>query len=173
MITSLMQLNATKIKLDDIRAEVCRQVSTLCQCEFAVQHISSGEFRCFTDSEEVTYRAEIYGTTSTTSSEVLVYLEEWIHSREATIVVESVRLELDSSCLPVGIGSLTDPECGSGGSEPDDNGSDSTTLPALIGGVVTVVVLATTAVVIAIACLLARNRRQSAAFSVHGKGGGK
>ncbi len=134
----------------------------LCGCGFTPQHITVGEFQCFASSTEATYRARISGTSTNSSSDILAYLEEWIRSGAASLLVQRFRRFLDSSCLPVAIGSFADPECE--GSPSDKKGSNNTT--AIIGGVVAVVVVIALTLIIVSSCLVVRSRRR-ATFSLH------
>ncbi len=151
-------------KLEDIHDELRNQISSLCSCEFTPQHITTGELQCFTSSNEVTYRTRLSGTTSVTSSEILGYLEEWVMSGTASILVQGFRLNLDSSCVPVAIDSLADPECETEGPQSDASGSDNTS--AIVGGVIAGVVIITVALIIVTIYLLVRRTRR-AKFSIH------
>lgn len=114
-----------------------------------------GEFKCFTSSIEVTYRASINGNSSTSSSEILRYLEEWISSGTASILVQGLRLDLDSSCLPIVIDSFSDPECME--EESNETGSDNTI--TIVGGVGGILAVAT---IVTIVFLLVRKKRKHA-----------
>ncbi len=153
------------MKLGEIHDELLAQVNQLCGCGLTPQHITAGELQCFSSSTEVTYRATISGTTTASSSDILAYLDKWIRSGAASVLVQGFRFLLDSSCLPVAIGSFTDPECGSEGTPSDAEGSDSTA--AIIGGVVAGVVVVTCALtlIIVIGCVAVRSRRR-ATFSL-------
>ncbi len=163
--TFSLQTSETEEKLDDIRDELQAQLNNLCGCGLTPQHITAGELQCFTSSTEVTYRAKINGTATNSSSGILAYLEVWIHSGTASLLVQGFRFFLDSSCLPVVIGSFSDPECESEGSPSDAKGSEDNTT-AIVGGVVAVVVIIALTLIIVIGCLVVRSRRR-AKFSVH------
>ncbi len=169
LVANLSPSQMTEVyrKLEDIHDELQKQISALCACEFTPQHITTGELQCFTSSDEVTYRTRLSGTASVTSSEILSYLEEWITSGNASILVQGFRLNLDSSCLPVAIEALSDPECGiQESSQTDKTGSDNTTL--IFVGTAGTLVLVLVILSLVIIFLLAKNRRR-AAFLNHKK----
>ncbi len=152
----------TQEKIDDIQDELQNQINSLCTCGFTPQHITTGELQCFTSSDEVTYRTRLSGTTSVNSSEILGYLEEWVTSGTASILVLGFRLNLDSSCLPVAIDSLADPEC-IGTGESDESSDNTIATLGAVGGGIALVLTAAVLLIIVIACLLMRRRRH---FSV-------
>ncbi len=140
----------------DIMESLQAAIEELCHCGFTMQHLMAGEFRCLSQLEEVTYRARLSGTTSTSSSDIIALIEEWVVSGEANVLVLSVRMSLDSTCRPVAIESFAVQECGEDDNQPSSDGSDNTV--AVVGGVVAVVVvLAVVALVIAV--LVLRRRR--------------
>ncbi len=98
-------------KLQDIQERLPDKIEELCDCGFTSQHITSGEFQCLSQPEDVTYRAGLSGTTSKSSSEIFARIEEWVTSGGASLVVQGVRMSLDSSCRPVTIESFVAQEC--------------------------------------------------------------
>ncbi len=170
IITFSLQTTETEVKLGNIHDELQAQVNLLCGCGLTPPHITAGELQCLSSSTEVNYRARISGTTTASSSDILAYLDKWIRSGTASLLLQGVRFFLDSSCLPVELGSLTDPECGSEGSPSDAEGSDSTaaegsdSTAAIIGGVVAVVVVVACALTLIVAMVVSSRRR--ATFSL-------
>ncbi len=168
------------------------KIEEFCSCGFtASQLLASAEFlQCLSEPDEITYRARLSGTASYTSAGIVADIEEWVSSGEATIVVQALRLSLDSSCQPVGIDSFEDPECeadlpvpvqtpgpatevpvteipiaNATGTGPLDSGSDSSAGVTLIGGIAMVVVVLivaiTVAVIVIIVLVLLTRRRRS------------
>ncbi len=132
--------------MEDVRKGLQEAVNERCECAFTVQHITLGEFQCLANADEVTYCAKINGTTIAASSMILAFAEEWVTSSLATLVIQGVRLNIDSTCKPVAINSFTDPECDSTiATELTEEESNSTTL--IVGGVAAVVLLSLIAVV--------------------------
>ncbi len=120
----------------------------------------AGEFQCLSQFEEVTYRARLSGTTSTSSSDIIALIEEWVVSGDASVLVLLVRMSLDNTCRPVAIESFDAHECGGGDPPPATDESGNTA--AIVGGVVAVVVvliIAIAVVVLVIAVLVLRRRR--------------
>ena len=113
---------------------VQENTESICQCGFSLQHISGSAFECFSNPDEVTFRARLQGTAQASSSQLVNYIEQW-STRGVTIAVQGLRLRVDSSCSVV-ISSFSDPECETERQHPT---SDSN-LPAIIGGAVAGVV---------------------------------
>lgn len=161
--------------MEDIRDQLELRIEGECECGFtAPQHLTSGEFQCLSQRDEVTYRASLRGTNTTSSAEIVADLERWVVSGRATVVIQGLRFSLDGSCRPVGIEAFDDPECEEGpvvtptntmiiepsGEQSSDGGSDITT--GFIGGIaaVTVALVVVTAVsVTVIAVLVLRYKR--------------
>lgn len=80
-------------------------------------------------------------------------IEQWIATGMATIVIQGVRPQLDSTCLPVAITSFADPEC-----IHESGYSEDETIPVTVDGVITATVLSVTAVVVLCIWLVLRRR---------------
>lgn len=147
----------------------------MCECGFtAPQHLTSGEFQCLSQRDEVTYRASLRGTNTTSSAVIVADLERWVVSGQATIVIQGLRFSLDRSCRPVGIEAFDDPECEEGpvetptntmiiepiGEQSSDGGSDIT---GFIGGIAAVIValVVVTAVSVTVIAVLVLRYKQS------------
>ncbi len=167
-------------KLQDIQERLLDKIEELCDCGFTSQHyITSGEFQCLSQPEEVTYRARLSGTASASSSDIIDAIKEWVTSGQASLVVQGVRRSLDSTCQPITVESFDDRECDNEGIPPTetptaadetvgtgspDVQSDNTIaiVGATVGGVISVaVVIAITVLVIAILVLLLLKRRHA------------
>lgn len=116
-------------KLADVTTTVQENTQNLCQCGFSLQHISDSAFECFSNPDEVTFRARLHETTQASTSQLMNYLQQWIMGN-VTIVVRGLRLQIDSTCS-ITISSFSDPECESKQQPPSDY-----TFPAVIGGAV-------------------------------------
>ncbi len=82
----------------------------LCGCGFSTSLLSEEFIDCFDDSpDHVTYRAVVTGTESMSVVEIASLIEEWV-SEGGSIIVQSTRLGLTSSC-PVVIADRDSPEC--------------------------------------------------------------
>ncbi len=67
-------------------------------------------FRCFTESEDaVTYRAEVSGTVSTSPSQIVNYIEDWL-TDGGLVTFDFITISIDGSCQTL-LQSFTDPEC--------------------------------------------------------------
>ncbi len=147
-------------KLEDIRNQLQDKADGLCSCGLTPQHITLEEFRCFSSSDKVTYRARLRGTASATSTEILGYLEDWIASGTASVVVQRVRLDIDSSCSPVVINTFDAPEC-TGGETSSSDKADNSSVTAVIGGVFTLLLIIAITVIVIVVCLVLRRRRRA------------
>ena len=78
---------------------------------------------------------------------------EWIESGEASILIQGFRLKLDSTCVPVAISTINDPDCESGGSL----GKTSDNTAAIVGRSLAAIVL-TLSITVVLAIVL-RSRR--------------
>ncbi len=154
-------------KLEDIRNQLQDKADVLCSCGLTRQHITLEEFRCFSSSDEVTYRARLRGTASATSTEILGYLEDWITSGTASVVVQRVRLDIDSSCSPFVINSFADPECTSG--ETSSEKADNSSVTAVIGGVFALLLIIAIIVIVIVVCLVLRHRRRASKSTHRGQ----
>ncbi len=144
----------------DVMESLHESIEELCHCGFTLLHLMAGEFRCLSHLEEVTYRARLSGTTSTSSSDIIALIEEWVVSGDASVLVLLVRMSLDSTCRPVAIEWFDAHECGEGDPPPASDKSDNSA--AVVGGVVAVVVvliIAIAVVALVIAVLVLRRRR--------------
>lgn len=117
-------------------------------------------FRCFPASPQaVTYRATIHGTSSTNSSQLISYIEQWT-ATGANIIIQRILLEVDGSCT-VAVVSLTDEEC-----QPRNtnlaklSNNRGSSIGSIIGGVIVVmIVLIILTVVIILAISYARKHQ--------------
>ena len=136
-----MQNEDAALKRNDLKESIEENVNQRCDCNFIQDNIVESGFQCFDSNlQAVTFRAALRGLSGVTSAELLAYTEDWVYS-EATISVQSVRLEVDSDC-PVTISSFSDSECGRSTPEP------SSSLSA--GGVAGLTIAAVLVVVIAL-----------------------
>ena len=107
---------------------VQESAENICQCGFSLQHISDSAFECFSNPDEVTFRARLQGTAQASSTKLVNYIEQW-STTDVTIGVQGLRLRVDSSCS-IAISSFSDPECETERQQPTSDSS----LPAILGG---------------------------------------
>ncbi len=158
----------TVAKASDIANKLSQGVEELCGCGFSISYLSEEFVDCFDDSpDHVTYRAVLMGTENVSVVNITSLISEWV-SEGGSIIVQSTRLELTSSC-PVVIADRDSPEC-----PQDITNRPLTTSPttsptphstvvnigAVIGGVVAgVLAIAVIVLVIVVILLLLRVRR--------------
>ena len=140
-------------KLTDVTTTVQENTQNLCQCGFSLQHISDGAFECFSNPDEVTFRARLHGTGQASSSQLMSYMKQWIMG-DVTLLVQGLNLRVDSTCS-IAISSFSDPECESEQQQQPPSGS---TFPAVIGGAVAGVV-ALIVIVVAVGMVMAVIKR--------------
>ena len=71
-------------------------------------YITAAHLSC--DNQEIIYRARLSSTPVTTDTDLVDFLQEWVSSGSASVIVEQITLELDAMC-PVKISSFNDPIC--------------------------------------------------------------
>ena len=152
-------------KKEDLLNSITSAVDEICQCGFSGKSFhnvdTTAAFQCFDDSPTaVTFRGEIGSTMAATSSQVISYMEQWV-ATNPTIVIQSSRLSVDSSCN-VKIDSFNDPECGTVISTMND---DSVNIDAIVGVVGGVLATLTVAVSLAVVVVLLMKARQKKAFN--------
>ena len=150
-----MQNLNTNTKVNDISTAIVSNINQHCQCGLSNENITNGVFRCFPASPQaVTFRAILHGRTKASSSELSSYIEQWIRNG-ITIPIQSVLLNVDSSCT-VAISSFDDTECQQ--QSPTKNNSS-----IIIGGTVAGLLLTLTlssAVIIALIMLWLRKKQK-------------
>jgi hypothetical protein len=156
-------------KKEEVVAGVTRGVNDICQCDFSRESfrdidITAG-FQCFDDSPTaVTFRAEISDSLKADSSQLIAYIEQWVSS-EPTIVVQSSRLSIDSSCT-VEITSFSEPECNDVTASSSED-SNSTTVGPIVGSILGgFLVMLLAALIPVLVILSVRSRKKKASYSV-------
>ena len=138
---------------------VQENTESICQCGFNLQHISDSAFECFSNPDEVTFRARLQGTAQASSLQLVNYIEQW-STRNVTIAVQGLRLRVDSSCS-IAISSFSDPECETEQQQPT---SDSN-LPVIVGGAVAgVVALIVTVLAVGLVVIIIKRRSATIHF---------
>ena len=90
-------------------------------CGLTMNHITNGAFQCFIqDSHEVTFRARLHASPTTSSTQLINYIIHWIETG-ASVALSGILLSVDRGCDIV-IESFSEPEC---------NGRQLTTPPAI------------------------------------------
>ena len=88
-------------KLEYITATVQESIQNLCQCDLLRDRITDEVFRWFSASESpqgaVTYRAMIHGTASTSSSQLISHIEQWIGGG-TNVIIRQELLRVNGSC---------------------------------------------------------------------------
>ena len=142
----------------DITTGLAQGVESLCGCGFTTTFISSPSLQCFDDSpQHVTYRAVLTETNNATTVQLVSYIKQWTASTQS-LVVQSVRLGINTTCPSVII-DFNSPECSQATSPPPTNPLPGD-IGGIIGGVVAgVFVLVILAAVIVIVLLVVRYRK--------------
>lgn len=123
--------------MEAISTAIVSNINQRCQCGLSDESLTDGVLRCFPSSPQaVTFRAILHGTATASSSEIVSHIKQWI-TNGVTIPVQSVLINVDSSCT-VNISSFDDRECQlmSFSTQPrNDNTS------AIIGGIASALLL--------------------------------
>lgn len=83
----------------------------LCEnCGLTANHITDGAFQCFRQgAHEVTFRAHLYATPTSTPQELVNYIINWVR-HGVSVVINGLLLTIDRSCDVI-IESFSVPEC--------------------------------------------------------------
>ena len=92
-----------------IQNAIVDTISSQCKCNFPHQLIRKGRFSCRNTTTEATYRSTITGTMSNNASQLVNFIQNWVHIKP-TIEVDWYLLDVYNDC-PVRISSLTGREC--------------------------------------------------------------
>ena len=175
----------TAAKASDIASQLSQSVEELCGCGFSSSFLSEEFIDCFDDSpDHVTYRAVLMGIENVSTVNIASLISEWV-SEGGSIIVQSTRLELTSSC-PVVIADRDSPECPQDitnrplttSPSTTDSATTSPTPPpstvvntgAVVGGVVAgVLAIAVIVLVILLLLSLLRARRSGSKDISYGK----
>ena len=86
----------------DIEHSVISALILVCPaCESQINHIQDGEFSCPSgaDSSDVLYRATIIGNQPDTCDELVTIITNWVQSSQASLSVQSSRLQVAHNCI--------------------------------------------------------------------------
>ena len=139
--------------MEDITSAVVKQLTASCSdCGITSDIISTQSFSCNPESPTyVTYRARLEGTSETDSGSFISLIEDWVRGG-ASIIVNGVRLTVDSECS-VAISSLSEGECDTTTSSTSSSSSSDNT--AIIGGIVAVVIVLIVAIAVTVVIIVA------------------
>lgn len=141
-----MQIKDKDQKLEDIAAALLENTQKLCRCGFLNDRITDAVFRCFPDSpQEVIYRANMHGTTSANSTQLVSHIKQWT-TEGTNVIIQQMLLRVDGSYSTI--------EC------PINNLSSDNSF-AFIGGALTIGIIAgvsVTSIIAVIICYVLRHR---------------
>ena len=134
----------------------------ICQCGFSSKAFhnvdTTAAFQCFDNSPTaVTFRGEIGSTMAANRSQVISYMEQWV-ATNPTIVIQSSRLSVDSSCN-VKIDSFNDPECGTMNSTMNDDSVNIGAIIGVVGGALAALIIAVSLAVVVVLLVKARRKK--------------
>ena len=137
-------------------------MNEICQCGFSSKSFhnvdTTAAFQCFDNSPTaVTFRGEIGSTRAATSSQVISYMEQWV-ATNPTIVIQSSKLSVDSSCN-VKIDSFNDSECFTMISTMNDDGVNIGAIVGVVGGVLATLTIAVSLTVVVVLLVKARRKK--------------
>ena len=166
-----MQNEDASAKIEDISAAITLNINQCCQCGLSHENITDGVFRCFSNSPQaVTFRALLHGTAKASSSKIVSRIEQWISVNDVTIPVQSVLINVDSSCIVI-ISSFGDRECQLNSEQPkssNDNPS-AITIGGITNALLFVLNLASVAIVIILLLHFRKRRHVSLQLSRYSK----
>ena len=135
-------MNGITSKLQDILKETAATLEPQCQCQVRTTYITDAEVSCPPErSTDVIFRARLNSAPYVSDLELITYLQHWVSSGTATVLVETSRLDVDPMC-PTLIQSFNDPLC-SAVTEPTEVPTtveilqpDSTPLIGIVGPII-------------------------------------
>ena len=89
----------------------------MCNCEISTVHIQNDAFGCGQHDQLITYRGRILGGFDYSALGLVELMQAWIGSRQAAMVINSFRMQVDPSC-PARLDSINADECPLGDSLP-------------------------------------------------------
>ena len=92
------------------KAIVDNTITQCGSCGLTANHIADGGFQCFTQgAHEVTFRAHLYATPTSTPQELITHIIHWVKNG-ASVAISGLLLTVDRRCDVV-IESFSEPEC--------------------------------------------------------------
>ena len=109
-----VQFSSPAEKILQVTSAITDNVNDLCEdCSLTANHITQGAFQCFVqNSHEVTFRARLHDTPTTTTTELINHIISWIETG-ASIAINGILLSVDQECDAV-LGTFSEPECHNG-----------------------------------------------------------
>ena len=106
-----MQFSTVTERMTQVTKAIVDNTATLCRnCGLTANHIADGGFQCFTQgAHEVTFRAHLYSTPTSTPQELITHVTHWVKNG-ASIAISGLLLTVDRRCDIV-IESFSEPEC--------------------------------------------------------------
>ena len=159
-------MESTEEKLRDIQRSVLQEIVQTCpSCE--ISRIANDEFSCpiGPDSDDVLYRARIYGTQPDNCLELITAVTNWVQSPRASLQVQNSRLQVTGNCV-VEIDSLqSDLDCPlptteAEGVKPGASAESGTVIGAAAGVVGTILLLTVIVVIIAVAIIFKKKKQK-------------
>ena len=148
----------------DIMSAVVELVETMCSCIFTEDDIMETEFSCRSAENTVVFRGEIVYTSDRFTAEDLVgFISEWVQDG-ASIVVDGIRLDVDSMC-PAELESFSSEDCETMEETPATGGGQESdaSLAAIVGSVLGgVCLLLLVILVVGVVCIVKRRRKHKA-----------
>ena len=74
-------------------------IQARCQCDFSRDRITNETYHC--TSQRVIYSATIHGTATSTSSQIISYIERWIAEETVAVTLHQAHLRVGGSCTMV------------------------------------------------------------------------
>ena len=110
---------SSKDNLINVRSGLAQELDHLCPtCGFTVANIKDDEFSCRGGlTKQIVYRARIMGTDVYSATGLVSLMQSWVGSGRASIMVQSSRLHLDSTCS-ASLDTLKAPDCQGGEEKP-------------------------------------------------------
>ena len=143
----------------DIVSAVVELVETMCSCIFTEGNTINTEFSCRSAENTVVFRGEIvYTPDRFTAEDLVVFISEWVQDG-ASIVVDGIRLDIDSTC-PAELESFSFEDCETNQETTGGIQESDTSVGVIVGSVLGgVCVLLLAMLVIGVVCVMKRRRK--------------
>ena len=110
-VISYVQLSDTAEKIQSTSEQIVSKLKRDCQCMLDATYITAARLSCDSkDTSKIIYRARLSSTPDANNTELSGILKGWVTSGTASVTLEHIQLNLDSSCALI-INTLDDPIC--------------------------------------------------------------
>ncbi len=93
-----------------VKEQIIIALSAMCNCAISTLHIQNDAFGCGVHDHLITYRGRILGGLDYSALGLVELMQSWIDSRQAFIVINSFRMQVDPEC-PTRLDTINAADC--------------------------------------------------------------